>query len=419
MRPVEIPNLAVPSISPAPRGARRAPILTGLLLVGLTLGACGDSTADTSSGQPKEEYDAEQRALQGPSDDNTALAFGEGELFSIDAAPDGTVYAADQDAQVFRITPEGAATLVAGTGDFRPDNLDEWAADNEFDGTPGVEATLLDPVAVRVGPDGTVFLLEVSATVSRVLALAPDGSLSVLATSTPDDEEAEFPNLGPCQMGVGPGGEVFLIDCDANAVRRLDPTTGEITKVVEIDPDDERFQNSASYAVSISPTGEIYLSGGDWVAKANSDGTITHLAGSGEPIDGTDGAENDDPACEDAAAATEMALGTVGSIVVEDDGSLIVSGGDSDENLGCIWRIAPDGSATVLLDLSVPLDVAIAGQEATIEIDGWPYDLGQSADGTIFAAIGDTSHTVGVPEYHHILRIPVTGDVEAIAVQDL
>src|SRR5579884_3346994 len=85
------------------------------------------------------------------------------------AAPDGTLYIADQLAAVVVAIRNGVATRVAGNG----------APGYSGDGGPALEASLNGPGPLAVGPDGSLYIADLwNYAIRRV---APDGTISTVA----------------------------------------------------------------------------------------------------------------------------------------------------------------------------------------------------------------------------------------------
>ncbi|MEO3744448.1 hypothetical protein [Plantactinospora sp. B5E13] len=144
-------------------------------------------------------------------------------------AADGTVYLSDGGNHTVRaVSPAGTITTVAGTGRAgvpgRP----------VPDGVRGTGFDLVLPTSLAVGPDNVLYIADSG--LFRVLALTPDGRLSVVAGDgrrggTGDRGPATEATLG--QLGglaVGPDRTVYLGETDNGRVRAVTPD-GVITTV--------------------------------------------------------------------------------------------------------------------------------------------------------------------------------------------
>ena len=83
--------------------------------------------------------------------------------------PDGSLYLTDGTDRVRRISPEGIVTTVAGPG----------TQGVSGDGGPATAAELVKPVAVEVGPDGTIYIAEEET--RRIRRVSSDGIITTLA----------------------------------------------------------------------------------------------------------------------------------------------------------------------------------------------------------------------------------------------
>jgi sugar lactone lactonase YvrE len=135
-------------------------------------------------------------------------------------APDRTVYISDAGNRTVRaVSPAGTITTVAGTG---------RAGAGAGTVPEGAIATRVDlglPASLAVGPDRTVYIAD--AGLFLVLALSPDGRLSVLAGNgrrgdTGDGGPATKAALGsPRGLAAAPDGTVYIADPDNQRVRAV------------------------------------------------------------------------------------------------------------------------------------------------------------------------------------------------------
>ncbi len=147
------------------------------------------------------------------------------------AAPDGTVYAADADGcRVWRVAPDGAVSVEAGTG--KPGF--------SGDGGPALRAELNAPSGLALGPDGSLYIAD--ARNGRVRRVTPDGIIDTVAGGGPagshdtgDGGPAKGAALalyldpdsgdvaGLVGLAVGPDGAVYVSDVVHGSVRRIAP----------------------------------------------------------------------------------------------------------------------------------------------------------------------------------------------------
>jgi DNA-binding beta-propeller fold protein YncE len=142
--------------------------------------------------------------------------------------PGQRLYIADVADHRVRVVDLASGTIAtfAGTGKGK----------HEGDGGPAVKASIAGARAVDVGPDGTVFILERQGNTLRAVdprtgliatragtgakGYSGDGGLAGAATFN-----------GPKELAVDAAGNVFLVDTENHAIRRIDARTGTITTV--------------------------------------------------------------------------------------------------------------------------------------------------------------------------------------------
>jgi RHS repeat-associated protein len=144
-------------------------------------------------------------------------------------APDGSVYVADkQNHVVRRINPNGSITTVAG-------NFSQSGA--VVDGAPATSSMLSLPTSLALGPDGSLYVSHRLNSDHRLRKISPNGIISTIAggqnplAARQHDVPAATEPLGwPLDddaIEVSPSGEVYFIDVNLGApnshlVRRID-----------------------------------------------------------------------------------------------------------------------------------------------------------------------------------------------------
>ncbi len=134
------------------------------------------------------------------------------EPFGLALGLDGSLYVADRaDRRIRRITPAGAVTTVAGTGEAG------------FADGPAERAQLFEPTALAVDREGGLWVADGH----RLRRLAADGQLTTL--SSPEAgyrdgslAEARFQTLGG--LAFDRGGILWLADRGNRRIRRLEPS---------------------------------------------------------------------------------------------------------------------------------------------------------------------------------------------------
>ncbi|MEM8814250.1 MAG: PKD domain-containing protein [Pseudomonadota bacterium] len=138
---------------------------------------------------------------------------------SIELAPDGTLYIADEDGgRVRRLSTNGIVNTVAGTG----------VPGFSGDGGPASAAQIGVVYDLALGPDGTLYLADGPA--HRIRAVSVDGTIRTIAgTGTPgfsgDGGQAASAELnGPEAVAVSADGIVYVADTGNAVLRQIDST---------------------------------------------------------------------------------------------------------------------------------------------------------------------------------------------------
>ncbi|MDR2991524.1 MAG: hypothetical protein LBU72_06305 [Burkholderiaceae bacterium] len=136
---------------------------------------------------------------------------------TLDAA--GNVYVSDNDS-VRKITPAGDITTIAGN------TLVPGYADG-----PGTSALFSDPRGIALGPDGNLYVAEV--TYNNIRMITPNGIVTTWAGSSAGLDGPSRPYGlidgagtsalfdGPFGLAFGPNGALYVADTGNNAIRRI------------------------------------------------------------------------------------------------------------------------------------------------------------------------------------------------------
>jgi sugar lactone lactonase YvrE len=180
--------------------------------------ASGIISTLAGTGEPAYGGDGGPGAEAGLAEPN-GLAFGPGEtrLYITDVA-DNRVRVVD--------LASGTIATFAGTG----------AAEHSGDGRPASEAGTFGARAVKVGPDGTVYILERQG--SSLRAVDPvTGNISTIAGTTARGYSGDGgPALAavfdaPKEMAIDRDGTLLIVDTENHAIRRIDRRTGIVTNL--------------------------------------------------------------------------------------------------------------------------------------------------------------------------------------------
>jgi YD repeat-containing protein len=138
-------------------------------------------------------------------------------------APDGSLYIADRNNdRIRRVGPDGIITTVAGNG-YIGLSGDRFSGD----GGPATQAGLFNPYGVALAPDGSLYIADLSN--HRIRRVGPDGIITTVAGngvagSSGDGGPATQASLrNPQAVAVTPDGGLYIADTDNHRIRRVDP----------------------------------------------------------------------------------------------------------------------------------------------------------------------------------------------------
>jgi RHS repeat-associated protein len=268
--------------------------------------------------------------------------------------PDGSLYIADStNHRVRRVGLDGIITTVAGNG----------MAGSGGDGGLATQAQLNFPYGLTVGPDASLYVAEYRG--QRVRRVGPDRIITTVAgTGTPgyagDGGPATAAQLySPWALAVGPDGSLYIADISNNCIRRVSPD-GRITTVAGNGTSGHsgdggpatQAQFRRLYRLAVGPDGSLYIvesryglpdavNGpyGAYIRRVRPDGIITTVAGSTAWGDSGDG-----------GLATQASFGTLQGIAIGPDGSLYLS----DDYFHRVRRVGPPLPDFALNDLLIP-----------------------------------------------------------------
>ena len=190
----------------------------------------------------------------------------------------GNLYISDRAAhQIFKLTPAGVVTAIAGTG----------IAGFSGDGGPASQAQLNSPMGLAIDSVGVLYIAD--SVNHRIRTITTDGNIHTIAGSgvsgfAGDGQTGDFASfMNPSAVAVDPNGNVYVADSGNNRVRKL-VTQGTATPVIS------KIQGP-SYAVKLSPGSLFSLYGDQFVAagvaqQASSTPWQTSMAGVSISING-------------------------------------------------------------------------------------------------------------------------------------
>jgi streptogramin lyase len=147
--------------------------------------------------------------------------------FGIARGPDGALYVCEFAGHVVRrIDDKGIITTIAGTG----------TPGYSGDGGPAVKAQLNQPHEIRFGPDGALYISDMSTQTIRRVDMKT-GLISTFAGNgtkgfSGDGGPATAAQLkDPISIQFGPDGKLYVCDIGNNRIRAIELKTGIITTV--------------------------------------------------------------------------------------------------------------------------------------------------------------------------------------------
>lgn len=294
----------------------------------------------------------------------------------------GNLYVSDQQAgNIRKISADGVASTIAGTGQ----------SGYSGDGGPALQAQLLRPGPLSIGPDAALYVITGD---SRVRKITPDGIIHLVAgngTGTGlirdqgDGGPAIYATLNePGAVAFDQQGNIYIADTSNARVRKID-TNGIISTVGPTGRQGTDYYNS----VAVDPRGTVYVA---WthalptdiystVNRLNADGSFTRIAGSGESCAGSS------PFTDDGAPAVKAHLCAVTSMSTGPDGLLYLSEGF----YALVLRINPDGTIQRMAGNTVATSQDDGGSALNVSIHG---TVGYSPEAVTF----DPTGAMYVPE---------------------
>jgi trimeric autotransporter adhesin len=303
--------------------------------------------------------------------------------------------------RVRKVSPAGTIATVAGTG----------VAGSSGDGGPATSASLDEPTAVATTPDGGFLIADAGS--HRVRAVSPGGTISTVAGAGAgggdddfdegdgDDDYAGTGDGGPATLAVlgspagvaaAPGGGFLVSEYEGHRVRFVSPT-GTIATVAGTGIAGPSGDGGAATSARLNqPSGISPLAdGGFLVADSGSgrireitpQGTVTTVAGGGQPGFAGDGG----PAALASLNQPHAAVaGPAGALLISDAGNnrlRLIAGG------AALLSVAPpttgggDPRAASRLLLRAPRSLRVSAH-GTVRLQiGCPATAPERCRGTI------------------------------------
>lgn len=251
------------------------------LLGWVTTAVAGDWTIEAIAGTGKKGFSgdggpATQAELNSP--------------FGVVRGPDGAIWFCEYDGhRIRRIAPDGTISTIAGTG----------KRGNTGDGGPATEATLNLPAEIRFDAAGNLFIADMGNNALRRI----DAKTGVITTFAGNRTRGYSGDGGPANeaalnsphsMQFGPDGSLYICDVSNHVLRHVDMTTFTITTFSGTGkpgatPDGAPISGTplnGPRSMEFDREGNLWLATreGNQVFKFDlKAGVIHHIAGTGKP----------------------------------------------------------------------------------------------------------------------------------------
>ena len=260
------------------------------------------------------------------------------------------------------------------------------------EGGPATEANLAGPFSVALSADGNLYIADTFH--HRISKVDPKGIITVVAGNgkpgySGDGGPATKASLNtPIAVAVGPEGSVYIADTNNDRVRKVDPG-GTITTVVgdgwKGEKGKGRFAGDGDVAtkaslryvtgVAVGVDGSLYIAdgGNNRIRKVDSKGIIRTVAGGGSDVDAD---------AADGGPATKAVLEHPSNLAIAADGTVFIA-----ENEGSyrIHKVDPQGIITTVAG-NGKAGYSGDGGPATLASLNWPKGLAIAADGALYIA---------------------------------
>jgi ABC-type branched-subunit amino acid transport system substrate-binding protein/sugar lactone lactonase YvrE len=249
---------------------------------------------------------------------------------------------------------------------------------------PGPEARFAGAIGgMAIDQQGNIYIPEALA--HRIRRITPDGLVSTLAgTGSPgyaDGPVATAQFSSPVGLAVDAAGNVYVADSGNHCVRLIRPD-GTVTTLAGTGEPGYRdgpigeAQFDGPTDVAVNSMGVLYVadSENDRIRAISPDGMVTTLAGSGRR-----GFKDGPPEQAEFNAPWKLALAADGTLYVVDGIAVFARGNHA------VRRVAPDGTVSTLAGTGQP------GLEDGLVIKAgfyWPEDVDVDTSGNVYVADG-------------------------------
>ena len=285
--------------------------------------------------------------------------------------PDGNLYVSSLE-QIWRISPDGVATVIAGDG---PPGTGIIGFSG--DGGPARNARFLRARGLA-WRDGVLYIADNGN--HRVRAILPDGTITTIAgngttTWTGDGQQALANGLNsPNDVAFDPTGRLVVTLGSAQRIVRIE-ADGTVTSIAGTGVKGTTASGGQATAanldnpggIAVGPDGRIWFTeiDGRRVRSIAPDGTLATVAGNGTTGIGGDG-----------GLATAAQLSWPWDVALDATGAVLIS--DSNR----LRRVGPDGIITTIAGTGGGLHEPLVGPATTVDLPALRHVIGR-ADGSI------------------------------------
>ena len=289
--------------------------------------------------------------------------------------PDGSIYIPDLwNHRIRKVNPSGIITTVAGSG----------FSGYGGDGGLATEAQFTYPQGVAVGSDGSFYIADASN--SRIRKVDSFGIITTVAGNglggySGDGGPATAARLNfPRGMAVGPDGSLYIAEISNHCIRKVDPS-GTIITVAGNGVGGYRgdggpaiaAQLSSPGAVAVGSDGSIFIAdyGNNRVRKVDTSGIITTVAGNG--MSGSPGSSGE------GGPATAAPVDHPISVAVGREGDLYIAEGFYPR----IRKVDPSGIISTIAGNSLRGYSGDGGPAKAAQFD-FPAGVAVSPEGSLY-----------------------------------
>jgi streptogramin lyase len=272
-------------------------------------------------------------------DGGPALSAKLGFINGISVDQSGNIYFVDGAANVVRKVNRSSGVITTVAGTFLGFNVSD-PTPFKGDGGPATEAHLNVPYGVAIDASGNIYITDNGNSVVRKVTVST-GKISTIAGKpgifnySGDGGLATSAELAnPYDVAVDKNNNVYIVDSQNFAIRKIDAVTGIITTVAGSGPDNQGYAGDNGLAIdaklnspqgiAVDDAGNIYIvdSGNHALRKVDyATGKISTIAGTG--ASGYDG-DGKQATLAKLNAPSRVAVDNKGDIYIADQGSHLI-----------------------------------------------------------------------------------------------